>query len=69
MSRHHADQPENFLSRRELLRRTGMGFGSLALGGMMAEAGLASDGDLATPLAPKLPHFAPKAKRVIHHCS
>ena len=74
---HHAPRPEDlFPTRRELLRRTGMGFGAIALGGLMSESGLLSNparagssagrGDLATPLAPHAPHFAPKAKRVIH---
>ncbi len=47
-------------SRRDLLRRSGVGFGMLGLAGLLAEeqtvhAGLALQ-----------PHFAPKAKRVIH---
>jgi hypothetical protein len=56
------------LSRRDLLRRSGMGFGSLALGGILADSGLlkAADSVDSNPLAPKRPHFAPKAKRVIH---
>ncbi len=61
------------LSRREMLRRAGMGFGTLALSGVMADAGLlasaAAETGAATslsPLAPKLPQFAPRAKRVIH---
>ncbi len=71
MSRNHPDTPESFLSRRELLKRTGMGFGTLALGGLLADAGLAgsslaADAGSSSPLAPKAPHFAPKAKRVIH---
>ena len=63
--------PESFLSRRELLRRAGMGFGTLALQSLLADAGLgnlasAADINPASPLSPKQPHFAPKAKRVIH---
>jgi len=46
-------------SRREFLARTGTGFGMLALAGV---AGAESD----QPLSPKSPHFAPKAKRVVH---
>src|SRR5688500_8967507 len=57
-------------SRRQFLRRAAGGFGALALSAMLAEAGLASAGAVASaaavdPLAPRLPHFAPKAKRVI----
>ncbi|REK11982.1 MAG: DUF1501 domain-containing protein [Planctomycetota bacterium] len=57
------------LSRRELLRRTGLGFGSLALAQLMAGEQLLSTSEAATPLnplAPKLPHFTPRAKHVIH---
>ena len=31
--------PQDFLNRREMLRRSGMGFGTLALGGLLADAG------------------------------
>jgi hypothetical protein len=57
------------LSRRELLRTAGCGFGSIALSAMLAEDAAASPdrkGDGAPdPLAPKAPHFEPTAKRVI----
>jgi hypothetical protein len=71
MSIYNHDASESILSRRDILRRAGMGFGTLALGGLLAESGLggaAMAADLASgsPLAPKAPHFAPKAKRVIH---
>ncbi len=58
--------PQDFLSRREMLRRSGMGFGSLALGGLLADAGMLGAAESSNPLVPKAPHFAPKAKRVIH---
>jgi hypothetical protein len=58
--------PNDFLSRREMLRRAGMGFGTLALGGILADAGMLGAAEAGAPLAPKAPHFAPKAKRVIH---
>ena len=51
------------ISRRTMLGRSGMGLGSLALGGLLADASAA---DRANPLAPSAPHFAPKAKRIIH---
>jgi hypothetical protein len=69
MSNHHAPRPgDAFLTRRELLCRSGMGFGALALGGLMTEAGLlAAPAQAAVnPLLPKRPHFAPRAKRVVH---
>jgi hypothetical protein len=50
----------NWLSRRELLARSGLGLGALALGPLLARA------DEATPLAPRRPHFRARAKRVIH---
>jgi hypothetical protein len=49
------------VSRRQMLTRIGAGFGTLGMAGMLAESATAS----VSPLAPKLPHFAPKAKRVI----
>ncbi len=58
------------LSRRELLRRSGMGFGALALhhllGGQANADGTAGGGLGVNPLAPRAPHFAAKAKHVIH---
>jgi hypothetical protein len=50
------------LSRRDLLRSAGGGFGALALAAMLADDASA---DPADPLAPKQPHFEPTAKRVI----
>ena len=52
-------------TRRALLSSSACGFGSLALSGLLASGGLAISGDDANPLAPKLPHFRPKAKRII----
>jgi hypothetical protein len=58
------------LTRRDFLCRSGMGFASLGLASLMASQGLlsaATDTDHSvSPLAPKGPHFAPKAKRVLH---
>jgi hypothetical protein len=57
------------MNRRELLRRTGGGFGALALAALLADESLrAADNrsrDAMDPLAAKLPHFAARAKRVI----
>jgi hypothetical protein len=50
------------ISRREMLTRCAHGFGALALAALLAdEAPAGSSG----PLAPRQPHFAAKAKRVI----
>src|SRR5262249_42056505 len=56
------------LTRRELLARTGTGLGLLGLAGLLSEQGLlASDGaPRDNPLAPRAPHFRPRARRVIH---
>src|SRR5262249_5814614 len=61
---------EPILTRRELLRRSGMGFGMLGLVGLLAaEGSLAPSVEAATeinPLAPKKPHFDGKARRIVH---
>jgi hypothetical protein len=62
------------LTRRELLRRSGMGLGMLGLAGVLEGAGsLRSSASAAesetgyqNPLAERQPHFPVKAKRVIH---
>jgi hypothetical protein len=61
--------PDTFpTTRREFLRNAGAGFGMIALTAMLAEQGLLADTDakpVPNPLAPKKPHHAAKAKRVI----
>ena len=52
------------LSRRDWLTQTGCGFGAMALAGLASQS-RAADAAKFNPLAAKLPHFAPKAKRVI----
>jgi hypothetical protein len=68
------NQPTNFCNRtrREFLWETGAGFTGLALAGMLdddflAKQSVAADGKtkFVNPLAPKDPHFKPKAKSVI----
>jgi hypothetical protein len=49
------------LTRRELLARTGMGFGALGLAGLLADTACVE----AAPAAGKLPHYPPRAKRVV----
>jgi uncharacterized protein (DUF1501 family) len=51
------------LSRRDMLRRAGLGFGSWALLDLLARDGRCAAPD--NPLAPKRPHFPATAKRVI----
>src|SRR5579871_845015 len=64
----HLPQPP--LTRRDFLCRSGMGFASLGLASLMSSQGFltaAPNTDRGiSPLAPKGPHFAAKAKRVIH---
>jgi hypothetical protein len=52
------------LSRRDLLRRGGMGLGLVGLATVLADGGRLVAGE--NPLAPKKPHFPGKAKRVVH---
>jgi hypothetical protein len=62
----------HWLDRRRFLAGMATGVGGIALGGLLARDGLlAADGggsvafDPARPVAPRAPHFAPKARRVI----
>jgi hypothetical protein len=56
------------LTRRDLLQRVGTGFGLVGLAGLLNDQRLIADPPAAptNPLAPKQPHFAAKAKRIIH---
>src|SRR5262249_38684395 len=57
----------NPISRRQLLARVGGGFGALGLAAMLGgDASAANSPAVASPLAPKAPHFTAKAKRVIY---
>lgn len=57
--RNFQDRP---FSRRDMLRGCAMGFGGVAMQALLAEKAQAK---LANPLAPRTPHFKPKAKNVI----
>ncbi|MGV3725011.1 MAG: DUF1501 domain-containing protein, partial [Actinomycetota bacterium] len=67
---HHQPRVEDLgLTRRELLTRSGMGMGAVALTALMGDTGLVAPAEAAgytNPLAPKQPQFIGKAKRVIH---
>ncbi len=58
------------LSRRELLARSGMGMASLGLSALLGSPLLSKSPEVKVdptrPLAPRLPHFKPRAKHVIH---
>jgi hypothetical protein len=51
------------ITRRALFNQTGLGLGSLALSYMLSDEGRAAPAS--DPLAPRSPHFAPRAKSII----
>jgi hypothetical protein len=53
---------QRHLTRREALFKLGAGFGGIGLASMLGQAGAA---EAPSPLAPRSPHFAPRAKRII----
>ncbi|TLD70307.1 DUF1501 domain-containing protein [Phragmitibacter flavus] len=61
---HSPSLEHHFLTRRQLLNRVGMGFGSLALGNLLAPN--SAQAAPLNPLAVRSSQFAPKAKRVVH---
>lgn len=68
---HHLSRiDDRSLTRRDLLRRSGMGFGLLGLAGLLVRDGLLAPAQAATtevnPLALRKPHFPAKAKQVVH---
>jgi hypothetical protein len=54
------------MNRRRFFTGVGMGIGSMALGSLLMPDLLSGSGTTETGLAPGIPHFAPKAKRVIY---
>jgi hypothetical protein len=61
---------DSFFTRRQFLNRLGMGFGGLSLTsligmGLLDPPAAMAEGNF-SPLLPKQPHFAPRAKRVLH---
>ena len=67
--------PSASLTRRHFFEESRIGVGKVALASLLGDslgsrrvrgAGLGTTGELNDPLAPRAPHFAPKAKRVIH---
>jgi len=62
-------QDSQLLPRRTMLGRCGMGFGSVALSGLLATRTVAAGSEqvmAAGTMQPKPPHFRPRAVRVIH---
>ena len=64
MSCHHGTHSPT--TRRELLSRCALGFGSVALTSLLGERAFGNLVSDTSPLSPKPPHFAPKVKRVIY---
>src|SRR6266446_1191471 len=58
-------QDPKLIRRRWFFEQCGVGLGAIALGQLFRQNGWAAPAALANPLAPKQPHFSPKAKRVI----
>src|SRR5213075_2453686 len=56
------------ITRRWFFKECGVGLGAIALGSLLSEGKLSAAGKVIgiNPLAPKQPHYAPKAKRVIY---
>jgi hypothetical protein len=65
---HPFDEYRQNVTRRAFLKRSGLGFGAMALGSLLAESLFAATPAAGTrnPLAARPPHFAPRAKRVIY---
>src|SRR5438093_11434605 len=61
----YTGQDRKQITRRWFFEQCGVGLGTIALGTLFRQSGWASPAGLPNPLAPKQPHFAPKAKRVI----
>src|SRR5437763_1173462 len=60
-----ANAPSWLLSRRQMLRIGGLGFGSLVLADLMHREGQAAGSPAGADLRPGKPHFAPRAKAII----
>src|SRR6266566_5023124 len=61
------NQGSKLIRRRWFFQQCGVGLGAIALGSLLSEGKLSAASRIlgTNPLAPKKPHFAPKAKRVI----
>jgi hypothetical protein len=53
-------------TRRHFLQQCQLGLGAMAMASLSGSDAAAAAGKVADPLAPRAPHFAPKAKRVIY---
>ena len=60
-----ADRSLQKMTRRHFFQKCQLGLGSIALSSLLLRDCPAESGQSTNPLAPKSPHFAPKATRVI----
>ncbi len=65
---HFANEARKEITRRWFFKQCGVGVGAMALNSLLQESLLGNSAapSQTNPLAPKAPHFAPKAKRVIY---
>src|ERR1041384_4011570 len=69
MQYHKPRLEDSFATRRDFLCKCGLGIGALSLSSLLQNAFASAPEpslDLISPLAPRPPHFAAKARRVIH---
>src|SRR5687767_3372207 len=69
MGHHRSRLEDAVFTRREFLCRCGMGMGTLGFAALLQETTGSTGVSLSqsiNPLSPRFPHFAGKAKRVIH---
>src|SRR5262249_27216537 len=64
-NQNHQNGPSGSVSRRWFIEQCSVGMGAFALSPFLSAAGYGATQDAQNPLAPKKPHFAPKAKNVI----
>jgi hypothetical protein len=65
---HFASEARTAITRRWFFKQCGVGLGAMALNSLLMESlfGKSATPSQTNPLAPKAPHFTPKAKRVIY---
>src|SRR6185503_17007431 len=64
--RHALSKPGlDLLNRRQFLRHAGTGLGAIALTSLLGQSAIGNPQSAKSPLSPRPPHFAPKAKRVL----
>jgi hypothetical protein len=62
---HHCGRYQPVVNRRDFLKKAGAGFGMLALADLLSARPAAGAPAAAEPLAPRPPHYAPRAKSII----